>query len=357
MQGARPPRRRSRPRDRRARARDPAACTARSTRCASRARRRSAPPSAASAPPTRPRWPAAACAWRPPRREALPRALRAQRRGGRRLAHRAAASPSPASTRSPPSTWATPTSCAATSATRRAWSTTRSSAAATCSSRARRARCSTSTTAPTRSSPRRRRMAAGACTRRGIGPTAITSVIGIAKAYTTRVGGGPFPTELTDALGDRLREAGGEYGATTGRPRRCGWLDVAGAAAGGALERPDRPRAHQARRAARHGARQGLRRLHRRRRGAATSCRPTPARSIARVPVYEELEGWDADTREVRDFGELPPAAQKYVRRIEALVGVDCALISVGPAARRRSSFEIRSARPRTSDATACRME
>ena len=70
-------------------------------------------------------------------------------------------------------------------------------------------------------------LAAGACTSAGIGPTAITSVIGIAKAYTTRVGGGPFPTELTEAVGDRLREAGGEYGATTGRPRRCGWLDVA----------------------------------------------------------------------------------------------------------------------------------
>ena len=177
-------------------------------------------------------------------------------------------------------------------------------------------------------------LAAGACTSAGIGPTAITSVIGIAKAYTTRVGGGPFPTELTDALGDRLREAGGEYGATTGRPRRCGWLDVAAlrlavrwnGLGGLALTKLDVLR--------------GM--------GRVKICvgytvdgpegketydeLPTDPGEIDRaVPVYEELEGWDADTREVRDFGELPPAAQKYVRRIEALVGVDCALISVGP--------------------------
>jgi adenylosuccinate synthase len=173
-------------------------------------------------------------------------------------------------------------------------------------------------------------LAAGACTSAGIGPTAISSVIGIAKAYTTRVGGGPFPTELTDALGDRLREAGGEYGATTGRPRRCGWLDVAAlrlavrwnGLSGLALTKLDVLR--------------GM--------GSLKICvgytvdghaydeLPTDPGEIDRAqPVYEELEGWDADTREVRDFGELPPAAQKYVRRIEALVGVDCALISVGP--------------------------
>jgi len=173
-------------------------------------------------------------------------------------------------------------------------------------------------------------IAAGACTSAGIGPTAISAVIGIAKAYTTRVGGGPFPTELTDALGDRLREAGGEYGATTGRPRRCGWLDVAAlrlavrwnGLSGLALTKLD-----------------VLRGLGRVRicvgytvDGEAREELPTDPGEIDRAqPVYEELEGWDADTREVRDFGELPPAAQKYVRRIEALVGVDCALISVGP--------------------------
>jgi adenylosuccinate synthase len=173
-------------------------------------------------------------------------------------------------------------------------------------------------------------LAAGACTSAGIGPTAITSVIGIAKAYTTRVGGGPFPTELTDELGNRLREAGGEYGATTGRPRRCGWLDVAALRlavrwnnlSGLALTKLDILR--------------GLPRIRicvgYNIDGEQREELPTDPGEIERAqPVYEELDGWEADTREVRDFGELPPAAQKYVRRIEALVGVDCALISVGP--------------------------
>jgi adenylosuccinate synthase len=173
-------------------------------------------------------------------------------------------------------------------------------------------------------------IAAGACTSAGIGPTAITSVIGIAKAYTTRVGGGPFPTELTDELGDRLREAGGEYGATTGRPRRCGWLDVAALRlavrwnnlSGLALTKLDILR--------------GLPRIRicvgYNVDGEQREELPTDPGEIERAqPVYEELDGWEADTREVRDFAELPPAAQKYVRRIEALVGVDCALISVGP--------------------------
>jgi adenylosuccinate synthase len=173
-------------------------------------------------------------------------------------------------------------------------------------------------------------LAAGACTSAGIGPTAISSVIGIAKAYTTRVGGGPFPTELTDELGNRLREAGGEYGATTGRPRRCGWLDVAALRlavrwnnlSGLALTKLDILR--------------GLPRIRicvgYNVDGEQREELPTDPGEIERAqPVYEELDGWEADTREVRDFGELPPAAQKYVRRIEALVGVDCALISVGP--------------------------
>jgi adenylosuccinate synthase len=173
-------------------------------------------------------------------------------------------------------------------------------------------------------------IAAGACTSAGIGPTAITAVIGIAKAYTTRVGGGPFPTELTDALGDRLRDAGGEFGTVTGRPRRCGWLDVAAlrlavrwnGLGGIALTKLDVLRGLPRVRIC-VGYNLG---------GEIRDELPTDPGEIDRAePVYEELDGWDADTREVRDFGELPAAAQKYVRRIEALVGVDCTLISVGP--------------------------
>ncbi|MFI5288107.1 MAG: adenylosuccinate synthetase, partial [Polyangia bacterium] len=170
----------------------------------------------------------------------------------------------------------------------------------------------------------------GACTGTGIGPTAISQVIGIAKAYTTRVGGGPFPTELDGELGDRLREAGGEYGATTGRPRRCGWLDVA------ALRLAARWNGLHGIALTKLDVLRGL--------GRIKICvgyaidnetrdeLPTLPREIARArPIYEELDGWDADTREVRDFEALPPAAQKYVRRIEALCGVDVSLISVGP--------------------------
>jgi adenylosuccinate synthase len=173
-------------------------------------------------------------------------------------------------------------------------------------------------------------IAGGACCGTGVGPTTITAVIGIAKAYTTRVGGGPFPTELTGALGDRLREAGAEYGATTGRPRRCGWLDIA------ALRLAVRVNGLSGLALTKLDVLRGLERL----RicvgytvdGETYDELPTDPEDILRAqPVYEELDGWDAPTSEVRDRDALPAAARKYVERIEALAGVDCSLISVGP--------------------------
>ena len=127
------------------------------------------------------------------------------------------------------------------------------------SSRAPRARCSTSTTAPTRSylvehGGRRRRR------RRRVGPRSIDEVWGIAKAYATRVGAGPFPTELDDDLGERIREAGGEFGTTTGRPRRTGWLDL-GAPLRHSRERPHRADRDEARRPHGHRPAQGGRPL------------------------------------------------------------------------------------------------
>ncbi len=173
-------------------------------------------------------------------------------------------------------------------------------------------------------------LAGGACSGAGIGPTEITCVIGIAKAYSTRVGGGPFPTELTDEIGARLRENGAEYGATTGRPRRCGWLDVAAlrlaarlnGLAGLAITKLDVLR--------------GLGRIQvcvgYDVDGETRDELPLDVEEIARAkPIYESFDGWDADTREVRDFDDLPQAAQKYVRRVEDLVGVPASLISVGP--------------------------
>ncbi len=173
-------------------------------------------------------------------------------------------------------------------------------------------------------------IAAGACIGTGIGPTRIDRVIGITKAYTTRVGAGPFPTELDDAAGDALREAGGEYGATTGRPRRCGWLDAfalqhavrINGMTGLALTKLDVL-----------GGQKEIRvcvgyRLD----GAPVDEFPMDADDLARVePVWESFPGWEGDTREASTFEELPAEAQAYVRAVEQLAGVDVFLVSVGP--------------------------
>ncbi|MSP60511.1 MAG: adenylosuccinate synthase [Myxococcales bacterium] len=174
-------------------------------------------------------------------------------------------------------------------------------------------------------------LAGGACTGAGIGPTLITAVIGITKCYSTRVGGGPFPTELHDELGERLRETGAEYGATTGRPRRCGWLDVAAlrlavrlsGISGLALTKLDVLR--------------GLKKIkvcvgYQVGGAPIRDELPLDLEDLAHAtPIYEELDGWEGDAREVRDFDDLPVAARKYVRRVEDLCGVSASLISVGP--------------------------
>jgi adenylosuccinate synthase len=173
-------------------------------------------------------------------------------------------------------------------------------------------------------------LAGGACSGAGIGPTAISTVIGIAKAYSTRVGSGPFPTELQGEIGEKLRDAGAEYGATTGRPRRCGWLDVA------ALRLAARLNGLSGLAITKLDVLRGLKRIRigvgYKLDGATLDEMPVDAEDLLRAePIYEELEGWDKDTREVRDLDDLPPAARKYVRRIEDLAGVPASLISVGP--------------------------
>jgi adenylosuccinate synthase len=170
----------------------------------------------------------------------------------------------------------------------------------------------------------------GAASGAGLPPKMIGRIIGIAKAYTTRVGGGPFPTELRCALGERLRADGDEYGATTGRPRRCGWFDavvVRHAVALSALDalaltkldvltgidpirvcvayeiagkRIDRPPATQV----------GWQRA---------------------TPVYEDVPGWQDDLGQARSLDELPTAAQRYIDKLSALVEAPIALVSVGP--------------------------
>ncbi len=172
-------------------------------------------------------------------------------------------------------------------------------------------------------------IAGGACIGLGVGPTKISKVLGVVKAYTTRVGSGPFPTEIKDALGDKLREKGGEYGATTGRPRRCGWLDMV---------------------ILRHSARiNGLTGT------AITKLDILDGIDVIKIctsyrykgkiyeefpkeinifeecePVYEEVGGWSASTKGIREFNKLPEAAKAYIKKIENMLGVEAQLISTG---------------------------
>jgi adenylosuccinate synthase len=173
-------------------------------------------------------------------------------------------------------------------------------------------------------------VAGAVCTGAGVGPTRIDRVLGITKAYTTRVGGGPFPTEETGAMGERLREAGAEFGATTGRPRRCGWLDAV------MLREAATVNGFTALAVNKLDILSGLGELK-----VATSYRvdgkltddfPMTLGEIERAePVYETLPGWVEDIRECRSFGELPRNARDYVEYIESLAGVPVEIISVGP--------------------------
>jgi adenylosuccinate synthase len=173
-------------------------------------------------------------------------------------------------------------------------------------------------------------IAGGACTGLGIGPTLIDAVVGIAKAYTTRVGGGPFPTELTGAAGDRLRETGGEYGAVTGRPRRCGWLDIP------ALRLAVRVNGLTGLALTKLDVLSGVRPLQvcvgYKLDGRTLDELPLDETDITRVePIYETVDGWSEDTRQIRDLDDLPAGARRYLRRIEDLLGIPLYLVSVGP--------------------------
>ncbi|VEI13573.1 adenylosuccinate synthase [Trueperella bialowiezensis] len=172
--------------------------------------------------------------------------------------------------------------------------------------------------------------AAGACTGSGVGPRRIDRVVGVAKAYVTRVGEGPFPTELLDEAGDRLREVGGEYGTTTGRPRRCGWYDAV---------------------VARFATRvNSLTDIVLTKLDVLTGIEQIPVCVAYNIddgrvedmpenqsdmhhaePIYEYLPGWDEDISHCREFSELPENAQKYILRLEELSGCRISSIGVGP--------------------------
>ncbi len=172
--------------------------------------------------------------------------------------------------------------------------------------------------------------AGGACTGTGIGPSLVNGVIGIAKAYTTRVGGGPFPTELTDDIGTRIREKGAEYGSSTGRPRRCGWFDAVVVRYAAllndlttlvitkldVLDQLDEINicvGYQFK-------------------GERMRFFPTDMSILNEVkPVYETHQGWKQDTSRIRRYEELPQLARSYLARLSELTDTDISIISTGP--------------------------
>jgi adenylosuccinate synthase len=171
--------------------------------------------------------------------------------------------------------------------------------------------------------------AGGLCTGSGVAPTKISGVIGVAKAYITRVGAGPFPTELFGDEGQQIRDRGCEYGSTTGRPRRCGWFDAP------VVRYADRLNALTGIALTKLDVLSGLPRLHvcvaYEIDGVRREDVPLTLSEFERaVPVYEQMEGWKEDLSDARGFGDLPKAAQKYVRRLEELTGVEVSLVSVG---------------------------
>ncbi|MHB8920383.1 MAG: adenylosuccinate synthase [Halothiobacillus sp.] len=172
--------------------------------------------------------------------------------------------------------------------------------------------------------------AGGACTGTGIGPLDLDYILGITKAYTTRVGGGPFPTELDDEIGTHLAVKGHEVGATTGRARRCGWFDAV------ALRRAVEINSISGICLTKLDVLDGIDRIQicvgYEIDGQPLKTAPLSAETYARcVPVYEEIAGWQDSTVGVRQLEDLPQAARRYIERIEELVGVPVDIISTGP--------------------------
>lgn len=170
----------------------------------------------------------------------------------------------------------------------------------------------------------------GALAGTGVGAGAIDYVLGIAKAYATRVGSGPFPTELHDDVGQALRDKGQEYGATTGRPRRCGWIDIV------ALKRAVAINGINGLCITKLDVLDGMEKLKvcigYQYRGKQTEYAPLDAQGWDECePVYLELPGWQESTHGVTEWDKLPPAARAYLRALEELAGCPLAIVSTGP--------------------------
>lgn len=174
-------------------------------------------------------------------------------------------------------------------------------------------------------------LSAGVCVGTGVGPRMISNIIGVAKAYTTRVGKGPFPTELNDEIGEKIRNVGGEFGTTTGRPRRTGWFDAVivrhsvrvNGLDGLAINKLD--------------TLSGLGTLkictaYKMADGAITRNLPPTLEELAGcTPIYEEAEGFDEDISGCKSFEELPESCKRYIARLEELCDCRIAMIGIGP--------------------------
>jgi adenylosuccinate synthase len=170
----------------------------------------------------------------------------------------------------------------------------------------------------------------GACTGAGVGPDNINYVLGITKAYATRVGGGPFPSELFDEVGQGIADRGAEFGATTGRPRRCGWLDIV------ALRRAVQLNGVSGLCVTKLDVLDGIETLKLatgyRYRGKILDAPPLDVTGYADCePVYEELAGWADTTRGCRSLEQLPEAARAYLNRVELLAGCPVHIVSTSP--------------------------
>ncbi|MGB6606492.1 MAG: adenylosuccinate synthase, partial [Atribacterota bacterium] len=173
-------------------------------------------------------------------------------------------------------------------------------------------------------------IAGGACAGTGVGPTKINKVMGITKAYTTRVGRGPFPTELKGELGEHIQQKGGEFGATTGRPRRCGWLDVV------LVNYAVRINGMDSMVLTKIDVLGDFDKIK-----ICTSYKyngetikefPVSLEILENcIPVYEEMEGWKGDISQITKYGDLPQQLKAYIRRIEELVRTKVVIVSVGP--------------------------
>lgn len=179
----------------------------------------------------------------------------------------------------------------------------------------------------------------GVCVGTGVAPKSIDYVVGVTKAYTTRVGEGPFPSEETGEIEQRLREEGGEYGATTGRSRRCGWLDVV------ALKYAIRVNGISAFALTKLDVLSGFDTVKictaYKCNGSLINEFPGSTEVLENCkPVYEEMDGWSEELTDIKDFDELPENAKKFILRVEELTGVPTWLVSIGPS--REMYFELR---------------